>query len=117
MEVFRQAGSLWNHLAGKLEEPRFPVSLASADGGPVLCDGPIRIQAMTAIHNLRKTDLVFIPTTGLSLDDVVERNVAVVPWRKRRLRRGAGIASVCSRVGLVQPQTCSMASGPPSIGR
>lgn len=77
------------------------MSVASADGGPVLCDGPIRIQPMTAIHNIRKTDLVFIPTTGLSLDDVVERNLAVVPWLKQWHKRGAAIASVCSGVGLV----------------
>ena len=101
MEVFRHAGWLWNHLTGKPAEPRFQVSVASADGGPVLCDGPIRIQPMTAIHNIRKTELVFIPSTGLSLDDVVERNAALVPWLKRWHKRGAAIASVCSGVGLV----------------
>ena len=101
MEVFRHAGWLWNHLTGKPAEPRFQVSVASADGGPVLCDGPIRIQPMTAIHNIRKTELVFIPSTGLSLDDVVERNAAVVLWLKRWHKRGAAIASVCSGVGLV----------------
>ena len=101
MEVFRHAGSLWNKLTGKPEKPRFQVRTASADGSPVRCDGPIHIQPMTAIHNVRRTDLIFIPTTGLSLDDVVERNAAVVPWLKRWHQRGAAIASVCSGVGLV----------------
>jgi transcriptional regulator GlxA family with amidase domain len=101
MEVFRHAGSLWNHLTGKPEKPRFEVKTASADGRAVLCDGPIHIQPMTAIHNIRRTDLIFIPTTGLSLDDVVERNAPVVPWLKRWQKRGAAIASVCSGVGLV----------------
>src|SRR6201993_92449 len=101
MEVFRHAGSLWNHLTGKPEKPRFEVKTASADGCAVLCDGPIHIQPMTAIHNIKRTDLIFIPTTGLSLDDVVERNAPVVPWLKRWQKRGAAIASVCSGVGLV----------------
>jgi transcriptional regulator GlxA family with amidase domain len=101
MEVFRHAGSLWNKLTGKPEKPRFQVRTASADGRPVLCDGPIHIQPMSAIHNIRRTDLIFIPTTGLSLDDVVERNAPVVPWLKRWHKRGAEIASVCSGVGLV----------------
>ena len=101
MEVFRHAGSLWNKLTGKAEKPRFQVRTASADGRPVLCDGPIHIQPMTAIHDIRRTDLIFIPTTGLSLDDVVERNAAVVPWLKRWHKRGTAIASVCSGVGLV----------------
>ena len=101
MEVFRHAGSLWNHLTGKPEKPRFQVRTASEDGRPVLCDGPIHIQPMGAIQDIRRTDLIFIPTTGLSLDDVVERNAPIVPWLKRWHKRGAAIASVCSGVGLV----------------
>lgn len=101
MEVFRHAGSLWNHLTGKPEKPRFQVRTASEDGCPVLCDGPIHIQPMSAIHDIRRTDLIFIPTTGLSIDDVVERNAPVLPWLKRWHKRGAAIASVCSGVGLV----------------
>ncbi len=101
MEVFRHAGTLWNHLQGQAECPQFRVTTASADGGVVNCDGPLQIQPMTSILNIRKTDLIFIPTTGLSLDDVVERNGPVVPWLKRWKKRGAEIASVCSGVGLV----------------
>jgi transcriptional regulator GlxA family with amidase domain len=101
MEVFRHAGSLWNILAGKLQAPQFNVTTASADGKAVNCDGPIQIKPAAAINDIRKTDLIFIPTTGLSVDDVVERNAPVVPWLKRWRKRGAEIASVCSGVGLV----------------
>jgi transcriptional regulator GlxA family with amidase domain len=101
MEVFRHAGSLWNILAGKRQTPRFQVSTASADGKAVNCDGPIQIKPAAAIKDIRKTDLIFIPTTGLSVDDVVERNAPVVPWLKRWRKRGTEIASVCSGVGLV----------------
>ena len=101
MEVFRHAGSLWNILAGERQTPRFHVTTASADGKVVNCDGPIQIKPAAAIKDIRKTDLIFIPTTGLSIDDVVERNEPVVPWLKRWHKRGAEIASVCSGVGLV----------------
>ena len=101
MEVFRHAGSLWNILAGRRQTPRFHVSTASADGKAVNCDGPIQIKPAAAIKDIRKTDLIFIPTTGLSVDDVVERNAPVVPWLKRWRKRGTEIASVCSGVGLV----------------
>ena len=101
MEVFRHAGSLWNILAGKRQVPQFQVTTASADGEAVNCDGPIQIKPAAAINDIRKTDLIFIPTTGLSVDDVVERNAPVVPWLKRWRKRGAEIASVCSGVGLV----------------
>jgi transcriptional regulator GlxA family with amidase domain len=101
MEVFRHAGELYNLLTGKPQSPYFHVTTASADGRAVLCDGPIHIKPQTAIQNIRKTDLIFIPTTGISIDDVVERNAPVVPWLKRWQKRGAEIACVCSGVGLV----------------
>ena len=101
MEVFRHSGSLWNVLTGKRADPGFRVTTASADGRAVHCDGEIRIQPSAALADVRKTDLIFIPSSGISLDDVVERNAAVVPWlrrwrqtgyahRQRMLRCGAG---------------------------
>jgi transcriptional regulator GlxA family with amidase domain len=101
MEVFRHAGSLWNHLTGTQPAPRFRVTTASLDGRAVHCDGPIRIQPDIAINSVRKTDLIFIPTTGLEVENVVQRNARVVPWLRRWRKRGAAIASVCSGVGLV----------------
>jgi transcriptional regulator GlxA family with amidase domain len=101
MEVFRHAGTLWNFLTGKREVPRFRVTTASGDGRAVRCDGQILIKPEVALTAIRRTDLIFIPTTGLSIDDVVERNAPVVPWLRRWHRRGAAIASVCSGVGLV----------------
>ena len=101
MEVFRHAGSLWNILTGGEGTPKFRVTTASADGKPVRCDGEIRIQPNVALEDVGKTDLIFVPTTGLSVDDVVERNAPIVPWLKRRSSRGVAVASVCSGVGLV----------------
>lgn len=101
MEVFRHAGALWNFLTGTPPVPRFRVTTASADGRAVRCDGPIRIHPDIALSAVRKTDLIFIPTTGVSIDDVVERNAPVVPFLRRWHKRGVAIASVCSGVGLV----------------
>jgi transcriptional regulator GlxA family with amidase domain len=101
MEVFRHAGWLWNTLTGAKVEPAFRVTTATADGGPVTCDGGIRISPNVALKDVGKTDLIFVPTTGVSVDDVLERNAAIVPWLKRRSTHGVTIASVCSGVGLV----------------
>jgi len=101
MEVFRHAGSLWNILTGTACAPRFHVTTASADGGPVNCDGEIQIKPNVALKQVGRADLIFVPTTGLSVDDVVERNAAIVPWLQRRSKRGVAVASVCSGVGLV----------------
>ncbi len=88
-------------LTGTRQAPRFRVTTASVDGRAVRCDGPIHIKPMASIKDIRKTELIFIPTTGLSIDDVVERNAPVVPWLRRWHKRGVDIASVCSGVGLV----------------
>lgn len=101
MEVFRHAGSLWNVLTGSRPAPRFRVTAASVNGHAVRCDGPIQIKPDSALEDVRHTDLIFIPTVGLSIDDVVERNGPVLPWLRRWHKRGASIASVCSGVSLV----------------
>jgi transcriptional regulator GlxA family with amidase domain len=101
MEVFRHAGSLWNYLTGSKPRPLFRVTTASADGRAVRCDGNIRIKPDVPINHIRRTELIFIPTTGLNVDNVVERNATLIPWLRRWQKRGAGIASVCSGVGLI----------------
>src|SRR6201995_3588607 len=101
MGVFRHAGSLWNILTGTQLTPAFQVTPASADGEAVNCDGGIQLRPNVALDDVGKTGLIFVPTTGLSVDDVLERNAPIVPWLKRRSTRGIAVASVCSGVGLV----------------
>jgi transcriptional regulator GlxA family with amidase domain len=101
MEVFRHAGALWNVLTGAPPVPRFHVTTASVGGRAVRCDGPIHIQPAAALTAIRKTELIFIPSTGPNVEDMVQRNAPVVPWLQRWHKRGAAIASVCSGVGLL----------------
>jgi transcriptional regulator GlxA family with amidase domain len=103
MEVFRHAGLLWNIFTGTQTAPRFRVTTASVDGRPVKCDGGIQIKPNTALQEVGKTDLIFVPAGWLSTDGVgmVDRNSPIVPWLKRRSGRGVAVASVCSGVELV----------------
>ena len=101
LEVFNHAGSLWNLLTGIKQNPRFRVTTASVDGRAVRCDGPIYIKPAAAIKDIRKTDLIFIPTTGLRIDDVGEYHAPIVSWLQQWQKRGAAIAGVCTGVGLV----------------
>jgi transcriptional regulator GlxA family with amidase domain len=101
MEVFSHTGMLWNFLTGKKQAPQFKVTTASVDGKAVVCDGAIKVIPEFAIQDIRKTDLIFIPTTGLNIDNLGELYGPVLPWLRRWHKRGAAIASVCSGVGLV----------------
>jgi transcriptional regulator GlxA family with amidase domain len=101
LEIFRHAGVLWNFLTQQRAVPRFRVTAVSANGRPVRCDGNIDVSPQASIAAIRKTDLIFVPTTGLNLDNVDELYAPVIPWLRRWHSRGAAIASVCSGVGLV----------------
>jgi transcriptional regulator GlxA family with amidase domain len=101
MEVFRHAGSLWNYLTGVRPTPIFRVTTVSPDGRAVRCDGGIRIQPEAAISSVRRADFIFIPTTGLNIDNLGELYAPLLPWLRRWHKRGAAIAAVCSGVGLV----------------
>jgi transcriptional regulator GlxA family with amidase domain len=101
LEVFHHAGVIWNLLTGQAVAPRFRVTSASLTGEAVACQGPLTIQPAAAISDIRKADLIFIPSSGLELDTVVTRNARIIPWLRRWHGRGAAIAGVCAGVGLV----------------
>jgi transcriptional regulator GlxA family with amidase domain len=101
MDVFNHAGSLWNYLTGTAQRPRFRVTTASIDGRAVRCDGGISVRPQSSIKDIRKTDLIFVPTTGLNLDNLGELYGPILTWLRRSHARGAAIASVCTGVGLV----------------
>lgn len=101
MEVFRHAGVVWNLLNGEEIMPHFRVTSASLTGQAIDCDGPLTIQAASAISDIQKTDLIFVTSTGLDFDTVLERNACLMPWLQHWRERGAGIAGVCSGVELM----------------
>jgi transcriptional regulator GlxA family with amidase domain len=101
MDVFTQCGSLYNHCSGLKPCPPFRVTTASIGGKVVQCEGPVQMKPTKSLDRVKKADLIFIPSTGLGIDDVAKRNAAMVPWLKKWHKRGAAIASVCSGVGLV----------------
>jgi transcriptional regulator GlxA family with amidase domain len=101
MDVFTHAGSLWNFCTGIKPEPLFRVTTVSADGKAVQCEGPLQLRPTMSIKQVRKADIIFIPSTGISIEDVAERNASMIPWLEKWHGRGAAIAGVCSGVGLV----------------
>jgi transcriptional regulator GlxA family with amidase domain len=101
MDVFTHAGSLWNVCTGSEPSPAFRVSTVSTTGNPVQCEGPLQLRPTMSIKDVRKADVIFIPSTGISVDDVARRNEPMIPWLQKWHARGAAIACVCSGVGLV----------------
>jgi transcriptional regulator GlxA family with amidase domain len=101
LEIFRAAGVLWNTWTEQPPEPRFRVRSASIGGRPVRPDGPCTIQPDSALEAIGATDLVFVPSAGIGLDELLARNRPVVDFLRASRGRGAGLAAVCSGVGLL----------------
>ena len=100
LEVFRDAGVLWNVLRDEPPAPRFRVRSASIGGRPVRPDAPYTIQPDLSLDQVGATDLVFVPSAGLGLDELLARNAPVIDFLRRARAGGARIASVCSGVAL-----------------
>lgn len=101
LEVFSNTGVIWNALLGEDVNAMFEVSTASLDGEPVRFEGGITIRPDKSVAQVRKTDLIFIPTIGLDIDTVCSRNRGMIRLLQRQAERGTAIAGVCSGVAML----------------
>jgi transcriptional regulator GlxA family with amidase domain len=96
IEVFHSAGALWRELKGEQPEPRFRVVTASIDGRAVRSPyAGLSMAPQYAIDEVRKADIVVVPTSGLALDEKLIANSALLPWLKMHYAEGGYIAGVC----------------------
>lgn len=100
-EVFSSAGVLWNVLHGEATEARFDVITASEDGSPVEFDGGFTLHPDTSVAQVRRTDLLFVPSIGLDLPLVFKRNPGMLRLLQREAAKGTLIAGVCTGVAML----------------
>ncbi len=111
MEIFSNAGQLWNALNGAACDPQFTVTTASLDGRPVRVDQRLSLTPERSFAELGQPDLVFVPAGGLVLDTMIRdgydvnetigKNPEVVHWLRHWFEKGTKIAAVCSGVALL----------------
>jgi transcriptional regulator GlxA family with amidase domain len=95
IEVFHSAGALWRELKGEAPEPRFRVTTATLDGKAVRSPyAGMSIAPEHAIADVKRADIIIVPTSGLSLDKVIQNSV-LLPWLRKHYEKGAYIAGVC----------------------
>jgi transcriptional regulator GlxA family with amidase domain len=96
IEVFHSAGALWPELKGGLSEPRFRVQSASLDGRSVRSPyAGLKMTPECSIDDVKRTDILVVPTSGLELDGKLLENSALLPWLRHHHARGAYVAGVC----------------------
>jgi transcriptional regulator GlxA family with amidase domain len=101
IEVFHSAGVLWNLLHGDAQQPRFRVRIASIDGAGVTSLCSLRMTPECAIHDIKRTDIIILPASGLDVQERIARNTSLLPWLRKWHSRGAYIAGICSGVAFL----------------
>ena len=96
IEVFHSAGTLWNLLHGEDEKPRFRVRIASVDGKAVTGLCSLGLVPHCSIHDIRHTDIIILPASGLDVQDRIARNTPLLPWLRKWHAKGAYVAGICS---------------------
>ena len=100
MDIFNQAGRLWNRVHKTPAAPAFDVAIASANGQPIRLTNNLIIQPHAGISAVDRTDLLVI-ASATTIDQILESHPQLVPWIRRQYERGAHVASVCTGVFLL----------------
>jgi transcriptional regulator GlxA family with amidase domain len=102
IEIFHSAGALWSQIKGETPAPRFRVTTASLDGKAV--NSPyagLKMSPQCGIADVKRTDVVVVPTSGLAMDEKLIENSALLPFLAHHHARGAYIAGVCMGAGYL----------------
>lgn len=95
MDVFSQAGVMWNYFNGLKITPYFDVRLVTTIGKPFKCLNGVRIVPDGSIHDVQETDLIVVSSI-LDIDKTLSVQREVVDWLNDRYHEGSHIATVCS---------------------
>ncbi len=95
MDIFFQAGVLWNHFQHKTPTPFFKTTIATLDGESLKCINGARITPEASIHDVKSTDLIIISSI-LDIDKTLAYEGEVIEWLRHHFRIGAHIATVCT---------------------
>lgn len=95
MDVFYQAGVMWNHFEGKALTPFFDVRVVTTNGAPFRCLNGLRIVPDGAMRDAGEADLIVVSSI-LDIERTLRVQSEVVAWLQERYARGAHIATICS---------------------
>jgi len=95
MDVFYQAGVMWNYFNGQKITPFFEVKLVTSNGKPFKCLGGVRMVPHGSIHDVRDTDLIVVSSI-LDIEKTLAVQGEAIDWLKDHYRRGSHVATICT---------------------
>lgn len=96
MDMFLQAGVLWNMTMGEKPHPEFEVKIITSDGQPVSALNNIPVIPACSMHDIEHVDLIIIPSQGFFYDVESEVHQARSDWLTSWYERGADLAAICA---------------------
>ena len=96
MDMFLQAGVMWNVTMGEPPRPEFEVKIVTADGQPVTALNSIPVIPACSMHEMDDVDLVVIPSQGFFYDVESKVHQERADWLRARYAKGTDLAAVCA---------------------
>jgi len=95
MDMFLQAGVLWNVTMGENPSPLFDVKIVTADGEPVMALNNIPLIPSCSMGEIDDVDLIVLPSQGFFFNPQDKSHAERIEWLKTCYEKGADLASVC----------------------
>jgi len=95
MDIFYQAGVVWNYFQGKKPTPFFETRIVTTDGKPFKCLNGTTILPGASIHDVESTDLIVVSSI-VDIDKTMKYEAEAVDWLRQHYRLGAHIATICT---------------------
>ena len=108
-EILTRANTYWQKMGN---QPVFEVRIAGFESELKLDAGFFSIHPVN-IKELKKTDLLIIPSLSHDYDNILKENKALISWIREQYKNGAEIASICTgafllaATGLLEGKSCS----------
>ncbi|RZL20093.1 MAG: helix-turn-helix domain-containing protein [Pedobacter sp.] len=93
--------------------PMFKIELVGLSKEVKLHKGSFSVHADKLLHEVKKTDLIFVPALAGDMHSALKRNEALSPWIIDQYNKGAEVASLClgafllASTGLLNGKKCS----------
>lgn len=95
MDIFYQAGVVWNYFRGQRLTPFFKTEIVTIRGEAFKCLNGTRMLSDGSISDVSSTDLIIVSSI-LNIEQTMKHEGEAVEWLKEHYRRGAQIATVCT---------------------
>lgn len=96
MDMFLQAGVMWNVTMGELPDPLFDVKIVSTDGKPITAINDVQITPASSMYDVEDPDLIIIPSQGFFFDPTSSTHNQRIEWLINQYENGTDLASVCA---------------------